>query len=474
MQIKLALPKGRFMQDLAALFLLLGLKLNGYDSSSRCYRPSDSSRPELFIKVFQEKDIPVQVAVGNYDLGICGSDWIEELLARYSSAGIVKIKNMGLLKGYVYAATSTNNPDLKSFRLASEYPNITASYALKKHMGKFNVFPLWGSSEVYPPENADMVILPVYNEQNLQSMELETCERISPIEALLIANSYSWSEKDLSPFLKIISDNGFMNRESRQPDAKGEKPCSPVSSSETLSLKGSLQRPIFSGPDILRLALPDGHQLKGTRSLLEKAGLRVAGYHEPLLSRRLAFPLEGIAVKVIRPQDMPAQVALGNFDLAITGQDWLMEHLTAFPSSPVKEVIKLGVGKVRIVAAADGNLMNKGFSSPEALLNRSEYPCLRVASEYINIAESYTRERHLNPCKVIPTWGASESFLPEDADLLIENIETGKTLQEHGLAVMDVLFESQACVIGSKKPMPPHKATRAEELIERLKKVCEK
>ena len=43
-----------------------------------------------------------------------------------------------------------------------------------------------------------------------------------------------------------------------------------------------------------------------------------------------------MTVKVIRPQDMPLQVANGNFDLAITGRDWLTEHLDQFPSSPVR------------------------------------------------------------------------------------------------------------------------------------------
>jgi ATP phosphoribosyltransferase len=50
---------------------------------------------------------------------------------------------------------------------------------------------------------------------------------------------------------------------------------------------------------------------------------------------------------------------------------------------------------------------------------------------------------------VIPTWGASEAFLPEDADLLIENTETGQTIARHNLKIIDTLFESTACLIGS-------------------------
>ena len=46
-------------------------------------------------------------------------------------------------------------------------------------------------------------------------------------------------------------------------------------------------------------------------------------------------------VKVIRPQDMPQQVAIGQFDLAVTGRDWLFDHVVQFPSSPVEEVADL-------------------------------------------------------------------------------------------------------------------------------------
>jgi ATP phosphoribosyltransferase len=72
-----------------------------------------------------------------------------------------------------------------------------------------------------------------------------------------------------------------------------------------------------------------------------------------------------------------------------------------------------------------------------------------VASEYVNIADKYARDNHLERYKIIPTWGASEAFLPEDVDLLIENTETGETLSRHNLRIIDTLFESSACLIGN-------------------------
>jgi ATP phosphoribosyltransferase len=74
---------------------------------------------------------------------------------------------------------------------------------------------------------------------------------------------------------------------------------------------------------------------------------------------------------------------------------------------------------------------------------------LRVASEYVNIADKYARDNHLGMYRVIPTWGASEAFLPGDADLLIENTQTGRTLARHNLKIIDPLFESTACLIGN-------------------------
>src|SRR5206468_11710092 len=73
----------------------------------------------------------------------------------------------------------------------------------------------------------------------------------------------------------------------------------------------------------LRLALPDGHAQAHTIAALMSAGVRVFGYEDGTVVRRPQIDIDGVEVKVIRPQDMPQQVAIGHFDLAITGRDWL-------------------------------------------------------------------------------------------------------------------------------------------------------
>ncbi|GAG98105.1 unnamed protein product, partial [marine sediment metagenome] len=74
----------------------------------------------------------------------------------------------------------------------------------------------------------------------------------------------------------------------------------------------------------VRLALPDGHQQLPALQLLNKAGIQIDDYPSAVGNRRPTTNLVGVVIKVIRPQDMPLQVANGNFDLAITGRDWLM------------------------------------------------------------------------------------------------------------------------------------------------------
>jgi ATP phosphoribosyltransferase len=169
---------------------------------------------------------------------------------------------------------------------------------------------------------------------------------------------------------------------------------------------------------------------------------------------------------------MPLQVANENFDIAITGKDWLYDHLYSFPSSPVKEILELGFGKVRIVAVVSNELPVNNLQDLKELLRKGALPGLRIASEYINIADKYARDNHLSPYRLIPTWGASEVFLPEDADLLIENVQTGRTLARHKLRVIDTLFESSACLIGNVNiPSESHKQWGIDNIVHILSQV---
>ena len=226
--------------------------------------------------------------------------------------------------------------------------------------------------------------------------------------------------------------------------------------------------------DTVRLALPDGHQQKHTVQLLNKAGIHVDDYPSPTGNRRPTSNLDGVVIKVIRPQDMPLQVANDNFDLAITGIDWLTDHLALFPSSPVQPLLDLKLGRVRIVAVVSNDVPAEGIYDYQRLAAKNN-TSIRVASEYVNIADKYARDNRLGMYRVLPTWGATEAFLPEDADLLIENTETGSTIARHNLKIIDTLFESTAHLIGAKnRNYSTVKKARIENMIKRLSKAIGK
>lgn len=467
MTTRLALPKGRLQNDTASLLAKAALGLESYYPGSRNYRLASSLSSDLVAKVFQEKDIPVQVAVGNYDLGICGQDWKEELVVKYPASPLVKVRDFSYGGGYLYLAVSQTSPigsveelvALSSpLRIASEYPNLAESLALKLRLKRFQIFPLWGRAEVYPPEGAELVLVWAGSTGELTSCNLRPLLRLLAANACIVASRRSWEGKDLSSVLEPLLRLGEGVRET-EPQQLAVKRAG--------SRKSALSFPQKRG---VRLALPDGHQQAPTARFLKKAGLSIPGYDEGKSALQPTLDYDGISLKVVRPQDMPLQVANGNFDLAITGRDWLSDHLYRFPSSPVQELLDLKYGAVKIVAVVSQELPINTLEELRQLLGSRRLPVLRVASEYVNIADRYAQSNHLSPYRIIPTWGASEAFLPEDADLLIENVETGGTLARHNLRVLDTLFPSSACLIGRKDGV----VEKVTLLLERIRRALDK
>jgi ATP phosphoribosyltransferase len=149
---------------------------------------------------------------------------------------------------------------------------------------------------------------------------------------------------------------------------------------------------------------------------------------------------------------MPQLVALGQFDIAITGRDCLLEHLHRFPSSPVQELVDLQRGQYNLSAVVTEDLPADTIEEALAHWRAEGKASIRVASEFMGTADYYARSRHLWRYQVMPIAGASEGFVPEDAELLIEGTETGKTLRENRLKTIDLLYRSTTCVIGHAAP----------------------
>ena len=470
-QLKIALPKGRLLAETATLLQRASWGLSGYTEKARFYRLKSQRFPNLSAKVFHEKDIPIQVAVGNYDLGICGLDWVEELLVKYLSSPLVKVKNLGYGGGILYmvasrseAAATVEEMQAKQdvIRIASEYPNLAESFAANLRLRRFNIFPLWGAAEVYPPENADLALIPGRVEAEVFNYDLVPVSNVLSFSAFLIANRSSWETKAMGEVLASIEDKLFTG--------EGHLPLANVARTREIAGRYPSRQ---VAEDIVRLALPDGHQQLPTLQLLNRAGIQIDNYPSATGNRRPTTNLAGVMIKVIRPQDMPLQVANGNFDLAITGRDWFLEHLYRFPSSPITELLDFKFGKVKIVAVVSKDLSVTDVYSLRQLSAERLVP-FRVASEYVNIADKYARDNHLGLCRVVPTWGASEAFLPEDADLLIENTQTGRTIARHNLKIIDTLFESTACLIGSiGRVFSSTKRERIKSIIETLRTAVE-
>ncbi len=150
---------------------------------------------------------------------------------------------------------------------------------------------------------------------------------------------------------------------------------------------------------------------------------------------------------------MPTHVANANFDLAISGTDRLCEHKLRFPGSPVVEKLKLGFGKVRIVAAIHQNHENNIADYIKSFRNKNKKEYFRIATEYVYIANNFAQKNNLNPYKIIMTYGATESMIPEDCDMIIENTETGNTLKKNNLTIIKEVMKSEGCLIISKKSL---------------------
>ena len=443
--IKIALPAGDIRGSTAQVLASAGQTVEGYGEGSRSYRLSIRGSDALTVRVFRERDIPMQVALGNYDLGICGLAWVKEVLARFPDQPLVPLGGLGIGACGIYAAAAgsvcqglADLGSLPRIRIASEYPNLAEAFAIAARLPCYRVQAIWGAAEAYPPEDADLAIVVSPDEGSLRAQGLEPLFRLFESSAWLIGNAGSLQAKDLSAVLAplMTSATGAVRSSSL------DLPPPLVATRTTRAER--------SRPDVLRLAVPDGHQQRHVVEALRAAGLKFEGYDDANCVRRPTSPIAGLEVKVIRPHDMPQLVAMGTMDIAVTGRDCLMEHLYRFPSSPVIELLDLQRGQYNLSAVVSEDLPADDIGDALAYWRSCGKEVLRVASEFAGTADHYARSRHFWRYQVIPIAGASEGFVPEDADLLIEGTETGRTLVENRLKPIDLLYRSTTCVIGRR------------------------
>src|SRR6266568_8202414 len=168
-----------------------------------------------------------------------------------------------------------------------------------------------------------------------------------------------------------------------------------------------------------RLGLPKGRMETGVLALLADAGIRVrpsARGYRPDVS------LPGAEAKLLKPQNIVEMLALGSRDVGFAGADWVAEL-----EADVVELLDTGLDPVQVVAAA-----------PRAMLVDGHLPArhLVVASEYERLAQRWIAEHGLS-AECVRSYGATEVFPPEDADVIVDNSATGATLEANGLVVVD-------------------------------------
>ncbi len=450
--IRIALPTGDLRKDTAASLDAAGLGIADYASGSRALRFPMLDGGAV-ARVFREKDIPVQVAMGQYDIGICASVWVEELTRRFPQHDVVRLRDLpfGASRLYLAAAGETSEP---SVRIVSEYPNIADAVARALRLRRYRIFPVWGAAEAYPPEDADLALLAAPDAAAIESHGLRPIAEVLRSTACLVANRRSLATKDLSAVLGRLLATG------------APSVVTAIRVPETLALR---ETPRDAARDRIRLALPDGHAQAPTVAALAAAGIAIDGYAEKASVRRPRIGVDGVEVKVIRPQDMPQQVAIGQFDLAVTGRDWLFDHLVQFPSSPVEEVADLRRARYGLaVIVKDVEADSVPGALDEWRRKRPGMP-VRVASEYPNIADHFARERHFGRYSVIPIAGASEGFVPDDAEILIEGIDTGSSVRANQLTVLERFFESTNIVIANKARAGGERGRTFDALVAQLR-----
>ncbi len=216
----------------------------------------------------------------------------------------------------------------------------------------------------------------------------------------------------------------------------------------------------FISSSSLQLAIPKGRMLAGIEQLLAEAGIQL---RQTARSYRPHVTLPDCQVKILKPQNVVEMLHAGSRDVGFAGADWVAE-LDGELDGELVELIDTGLDPVRVVAAA-----------PESLLENGQLPSrpLVVASEYERLTARWVAERGLD-ATFMRSYGATEVFPPEDADLIVDNTATGSTLQANHLAIVDELMTSSTRLYANPSALEdPSRRTAIDRLVLLVRSVLE-
>ena len=207
----------------------------------------------------------------------------------------------------------------------------------------------------------------------------------------------------------------------------------------------------------IRLGLPKGKIQEGVFALLAEAGIKIKldsrGYR-PYIS------LPHIDAKVLKPQNILEMLHMGSRDIGFAGVDWVHELRVN-----VVELLDTGLDPVKIVAAAPRSLVGPKGELPAGKLV--------VASEYETLTKNWIKTKGID-ARFVRSYGATEVFPPEDADIIVDNSATGSTLYANQLTVVDEILTSSTRLFASPQALDKPATRQAiEDFVLLLKAVLE-
>jgi ATP phosphoribosyltransferase len=207
----------------------------------------------------------------------------------------------------------------------------------------------------------------------------------------------------------------------------------------------------------LTVAVSKGRLQDEALSMLHGAGVSISD--DAVMSRRLSVEDESGIYRLIflKPQDVPVYVEHGVADCGIVGRDVLTES-----RADVLQPLDLRLGNCRLVVA-----------SASAGENHARAGMLRVATKYPRTAASFFGGRGI-PVEIIELSGSVELAPTLGlSDLIVDLVETGRTLAENGLGIEEVIMESSARLVVNRASYQL-KAEAVFQLINRLEETMGK
>ena len=207
----------------------------------------------------------------------------------------------------------------------------------------------------------------------------------------------------------------------------------------------------------LTFALGKGRLAKKTLELFEKIGITCDEIRDPD-TRKLIFVNEELGLRffLAKGPDVPTYVEYGAADIGIVGKDTILEE-----SRNIYEVLDLGFGKCKMCIC--------GPESAAELLQHHEQ--LRVAPKYPRIAKDYFYNKKHQTVEIIKLNGSIElAPIVGLSEVICDIVETGTTLRENGLTVLEEVCPLSARVVVNQVSMKMENE-RITKLIRDLKKV---